>query len=156
MGSVAAGSSHLRLIAPIEKTERSLVTLEPLWQADRVVVAHAAMAVAALGLGAVQLAAPKGTMPHRMIGYVWAGLLMLVAASSFFIHQIRQVGPFSWIHVLSAYTLVAVPLAVRAARRHEVRNHMWWMIGLFFGALVVTGAFTLTPYRLMNAVVFGD
>ena len=132
------------------------MSLEPLWQADRVIVAHALMALAALGFGTVQLAAPKGTVPHRVIGYLWAGLLMAVAASSFLIHDMRQVGPFSWIHILSAWTLVAVPLAVRAARRHDVKDHKVWMISLFFGALVITGAFTLTPFRLMNAVVFGN
>ena len=30
------------------------------------------------------------------------------------------------------------------------------MIGIFFGALVIAGAFTLVPGRIMHAVVFGD
>jgi uncharacterized membrane protein len=30
------------------------------------------------------------------------------------------------------------------------------MIGIFFGALVIAGLFTLVPGRIMHAVVFGS
>jgi uncharacterized membrane protein len=49
-----------------------------------------------------------------------------------------------------------VPLAVLHARRHRVAHHRWAMIGIFFGALVIAGAFTLFPGRIMHTVVFGD
>jgi uncharacterized membrane protein len=29
------------------------------------------------------------------------------------------------------------------------------MIGLFFGALVIAGAFTLMPGRMLNEIIFG-
>jgi len=45
---------------------------------------HAFAAIAAFGLGAVQLAAPKGTLPHRTIGWFWVALMVTVAAPSFF------------------------------------------------------------------------
>ncbi len=44
---------------------------------------HAFAAIAAFGLGAVQLAAPKGTLPHRTIGWFWVALMVTVAATSF-------------------------------------------------------------------------
>jgi uncharacterized membrane protein len=44
---------------------------------------------------------------------------------------------------------------VVAARRHHVGNHRFAMISLFAGALVIAGAFTLLPGRIMHRVVFG-
>jgi uncharacterized membrane protein len=41
------------------------------------------------------------------------------------------------------------------ARRHKVRAHMFTMISIFAGALVVAGIFALSPGRIMHAVVFG-
>jgi uncharacterized membrane protein len=116
---------------------------------------HAFAAMAAFALGVAQLAAPKGTLPHRMIGWVWAGLMMAVAASSFWIHEIRLFGPWSPIHILSIVTLITVPLAVVHARRHKVTHHRWSMICIFLGALVVAGVFTFVPGRIMHAVTFG-
>ena len=81
--------------------------------------------------------------------------MFVVAVSSFFIHEIRLWGPFSPIHLLSVFTLIMLPLAVLRARRHDVAKHRRAMTGLFIGALVVAGAFTLLPGRIMHAVVFG-
>ncbi len=116
---------------------------------------HAAAAICALLLGAYQLWAMKGTGPHRVIGYVWAGLMTLVAASSFWIHQINQFRGFSVIHLLSIYVLVGVPAAVLAARRGAIRNHRMSMIGLFTGGLIIAGIFTLAPGRMLGHLVFG-
>jgi uncharacterized membrane protein len=131
------------------------MTLEPLLAAPVEIQIHAFAALAAFALGAVQLVAPKGTIPHRLFGWIWAALMLVVVISSFFIHEIRLWGQWSPIHLLSVFTLIALPLAVWAARRHDVGRHQRAMIGLFFGALVVAGAFTLLPGRIMHAVVFG-
>jgi uncharacterized membrane protein len=64
-------------------------------------------------------------------------------------------GPWSPIHLLSLLVLVTLPLAVWHAHRHDVRRHRNAMTGLFIGALVIAGAFTLLPGRIMHAVVFG-
>jgi uncharacterized membrane protein len=116
---------------------------------------HAFAAMAAFVLGVVQLAAPKGTLPHRTLGWIWVGLMAVVAVSSFWIHQIRLVGPWSPIHLLSIFTLVMLPLGVWKAHRHEVRGHRQIMIFIFSGALVVAGLFTLVPGRIMHVVLFG-
>lgn len=131
------------------------MTLAPLLDAPLVIRLHAAFAFAATGLGAVQLLAPKGTLPHRTIGWVWATLMMLIAGTSLFIHTIRVWGPWSPIHLLSLFTLGVVPLAVLQARRHNLKAHRSAMIWTFTLALVVTGLFTLAPGRIMNKVVFG-
>ncbi|MGF3023929.1 DUF2306 domain-containing protein [Methylobacterium aquaticum] len=131
------------------------MTLQPLIAASPVIQVHAAAAVAALGLGALQFALPRGGGRHRVMGRLWVGLMVVVTLSSFFISGLRQVGPFSWIHLLSVVTLVALVRAVIAARRGTIATHRWSMIGLYLGALVITGLFTLMPGRIMAQVVFG-
>jgi uncharacterized membrane protein len=131
------------------------MTLAPLLHAGAVIQIHAFVAMAAFVLGAVQLAAPKGTPRHRAMGWLWVLLLATIAVSSFWIHTIRMIGPFSPIHLLSIFTLITLPLAVLAARRPRVAQHRNAMIMIFLGALVVAGLFTLVPGRIMHAVVFG-
>lgn len=130
-------------------------TLAPLLAAPVVIQLHAFAAIGALALGAAQLAGPKGTIPHRLFGWLWVSLMLAVVISSFFIHTIRLWGPWSPIHLLSLFTLLMLPRAVRRAHRHDVRGHRRAMLGLFVGALVIAGGFTLLPGRIMHAVVFG-
>jgi uncharacterized membrane protein len=131
------------------------MTLDPLLAAPAVVQVHAFAAMAAFALGIVQFAAPKGTLPHRTLGYAWVGLMLVIALSSFAIVGINQWHGFSLIHLLSISVLIAVPMAVLAARRHHTGTHSKAMIGVFAGALVIAGAFTLLPGRIMHRVVFG-
>jgi len=131
------------------------MSLAPLLNAAPAISLHALAAMAAFVLGLVQFAAPKGTLPHRTIGWIWVLLMAAVAISSFWIHTIRLVGPFSPIHLLSTFTLIMLPLAVWRAHTHRVADHRRIMIMTFSGALVIAGAFTLVPGRIMHAVVFG-
>src|SRR6266487_1569342 len=85
------------------------MTLAPLLEAPPPIALHAMAAMAAFALGIVQFAAPKGTIPHRTIGWIFVGLMLAVALSS-----------------------------------------------LLLGALVIAGAFTLVPGRIMHQVVFGS
>ncbi len=131
------------------------MSLAPLLDSEPAIPLHAFAAMAAFVLGTVQLAAPKGTLPHRTLGWIWVALMTAVAASSLWIHQIRLVGPWSPIHLLSIFTLAMLPLAVWRAHRHDVAAHRRIMISLFLGALLIAGLFTLLPGRIMHAVVFG-
>ncbi len=128
----------------------------PLLDAAPAIPVHAFAAMGAFALGIVQFAAPKGTLPHRTLGWIWVGLMLSVALSSFWIHQIRLVGLWSPIHLLSIFTLITVPLGVWRAHRHQVADHRRIMILIFSGALVIAGLFTLLPGRIMHAVVFGQ
>ncbi len=132
------------------------MSLAPLLDAAPAIPLHAFAAMTAFALGVVQFAAPKGTLPHRTLGWIWVGLMLAVAVSSFWIHQIRLIGPWSPIHLLSILTLVTVPLAVWKAHQHQVADHRRIMIFVFAGALVVAGLFTLLPGRIMHTVVFGN
>ena len=132
------------------------MSLQPLLNAAPAIQIHAFAAMAAFALGIVQLTAPKGTLPHRTVGYVWVALMVVVAGTSFWIHDLRVWGPWSPIHLLSIFTLATLPFAVLHARRHRVIQHRNAMITMFAGALVIAGLFTFLPGRIMHAVAFGN
>src|SRR4029077_4403073 len=142
----------------MEPADGSLVsvTLSPLLNATPVIQIHAFAAIAAIAVGTAQLSAPKGTIPHRLVGWFWAVLMLTVAISSLFIHEIRLWGPWSPIHLLSILVLVTLPLAVLHARRHDVSRHRMAMLMLFAGALVIAGVFTFLPGRIMHSAAFGS
>jgi uncharacterized membrane protein len=113
------------------------------------IAAHALAASLSLVLGAGNLARrPKGDRPHRIVGRTWAGLMYFTALSSFFIQTIAP-GSFSWIHALSALTLVTLTLGLWHARRGQVRLHAANMVGSYLG---LCGAFigvVAVPHRLV-------
>ena len=117
-------------------------------------VAEAA-ALAAAGLGAMQLWRPKGGRLHRQLGYLWAALMAGVAISGLFIHELRMIGPFSPIHLLSLITLASLWIAISRARRRDIAGHRRVMLLLFWLALGLAGAFTFWPGRVMHEVLFG-
>jgi uncharacterized membrane protein len=132
------------------------MSLAPLLAASPATQVHAFAAMAAFALGAMQLAAPKGTLPHRTMGWLWVALMVTVTTTSFWIHDLRVWGQWSPIHLLSIFTLLMLPRAVIYAMRHRVDNHRKAMTGLFTGALLIAGFFTFWPGRIMHAVLFGD
>ncbi|BBK32053.1 putative membrane protein [Stella humosa] len=131
------------------------MTLAPLLAHPLATQIHAFAAFGAFVLGIAQFVAPKGTLPHRTVGWVWVILMTIVAITAFFIHGLRMFGPWSPIHLLAIMVLVLLPLAVIRARQHRVSAHSRTMTGIFLGGLVVAGLFTLLPGRAMYAVVFG-
>jgi uncharacterized membrane protein len=131
------------------------MTIDPLLNAPLAVQLHALAAASAFVLGIVQFASPKGTRPHRMLGWIWSGLMLGVALSSFLITEVAGPGRFSWIHLLSVFTLVMLPVAIWAARTGRISTHERVMKGLFLGGLVIAGAFAFIPGRTMWQVVFG-
>lgn len=132
------------------------MSLEPILSAPWVIQIHTYAALWALLLGTVQLAGPKGTMNHRVIGWVWVILMAIVALSSFDIYGMGMLGPFSPIHGLSVFVLVLLPVAVWRARKGNIAGHRGAMIGMFVGGLIVAGIFTLLPGRVMHLAVFGN
>jgi uncharacterized membrane protein len=108
----------------------------------------------ALLLGAVQLAAPKGTLPHRTLGWVWVALMATTALSSFrFVWGPGRTG-LGPIVILSVVTLVSMVFLVRHARRGRIKAHRRGALWPFVTALVITGTLTLLPGRLMHCLTF--
>ena len=132
-----------------------MIDPSPLLNAAPPIPFHALAALAAAGLGAVQLWRPKGGRLHRQLGYLWVALMAGVAISGLFIHELRMAGPFSPIHLLSLITLASLWVAVSRARHRDIAGHRRVMILLFWLALVLTGLFTFWPGRVMHGVIFG-
>jgi uncharacterized membrane protein len=123
-------------------------------QAPLVVQLHLLTVLLGFGIGTIQMLAPKGTVPHRVLGWVFVAFMMFTALDALFI----KAGP-TWrvtpIQIFSLLVLVGLPFAVLAARRHDVRAHARGMSGVYFGGLILAGLFTLIPGRLMWQVFFG-
>ena len=130
----------------------------PRWEllaaAPAVIRLHVAAAVIALLVGTVLLAGAKGSGLHKVLGWTWCAAMATTAVSSLFIRVVNP-GHWSFIHFLSGYVIIAVPMGIAAIKRRDVRRHRRTMTGLFVGGLLIAGAFTFAPGRLMWDVVFG-
>ena len=117
------------------------------------VAIHAALAAVALIIGAAVLSRRKGTASHKLLGRAWVALMVAVALSSFWIFEIRRGAGPSLIHLLSAWTLISLALAVWFIRRGNVRAHRGFMIGTFVG-LAAAGLGALAPGRALYRFFF--
>jgi uncharacterized membrane protein len=129
------------------------LTLAPLLASPATVVFHAFAATVALLLGATVLFLRKGTALHKALGSVWAATMMVVAGVSLGMTGIDP-GHFSAIHLLSVLTIVTIPYAIWMRRRGNILGHAWAMSSNYVG-LLIAGAFTFAPGRVMHAVLFG-
>lgn len=118
------------------------------------VVLHLTTVFMALPLGISQLLLPKGTLRHRVVGYVWCVLMVVTALVSFTINTLTPQLPFSPIHALSVLTLVTIPGIIYNARTHRVAQHRRSVLILMAGGLVVAGFFTFLPARALGQLVF--
>ena len=128
---------------------------EPLFETTFVVHIHVVSATGAFVLGAFILWRRKGTKLHKALGKVWIVLMLVVATSALFIHELRLIGPFSPIHIFSIMVYVGVAQGLYYIRRGNVVAHQASMQGLYLGALILAGAFTFLPTRLMHELFFG-
>jgi uncharacterized membrane protein len=116
-----------------------------------IIVTHTVIAVAAMGLGAFTFSRQKGSPIHKLSGRIWVALMIAVAVTSYWI---RSEGSFSWIHGMSIAAVVSLAIAVFLARKKKIRAHQGWMLGIYFGALVLSGLFTLMPGRLIGRMLW--
>jgi len=121
------------------------------YQWTPLIIAHTVAATSALVVGCILLFKRKGTFSHRTLGWVWVVLMAFVALVSFGIKR----ESFSWIHGLSVFTLFMLFVGIRLARAHNAGQHGKTMKGIYVGALLVTGLFTLLPSRLIGHALFG-
>ncbi|MEL6237958.1 MAG: DUF2306 domain-containing protein [Pseudomonadota bacterium] len=118
---------------------------------------HLFTAGAAALLGPFILFRRKGDVAHKLLGRVWAALMVVTAISSAFIYTpgagIAGTG-YSFIHIFTIWTLINVPLGIWAVRTKRIRMHRGMMSGLYIG-LLIAGGFTFIPGRLLGQLVFG-
>ncbi|MCB1338648.1 MAG: DUF2306 domain-containing protein [Maritimibacter sp.] len=127
----------------------------PILTADPAVRIHVFAALAAVALTPLVLLRRRRDRLHKRAGYAWIASIVIAAAASFWINEIRLAGPFSPIHALSIVALVNVALAIRAVRRGNLARHRAILRQTVFWSLGVAGGFTFLPGRRMHAVLFG-
>jgi uncharacterized membrane protein len=114
---------------------------------------HLISAISALVVGAFVLFRPKGTSVHKMTGRVWVALTATTAVSSFWLRGHNQDQSFSWIHILSAFILFSLFMAIRGIRAGNIKQHKGYMIGAYCG-IVGAGIGTLFPGRLVHNFIY--
>ncbi|MEZ5946534.1 MAG: DUF2306 domain-containing protein [Hyphomonas sp.] len=122
-------------------------------EASLMIKLHVTGAISAFIIGTVLLTGVKGSGLHRKLGYSWVVAMAVTAISSFFIIGLNG-NSYSFIHGLSAWTIIALPMAVAAARRKDIKTHRKDMAGMFTGGLVVAGLFSFLPGRMMWSIFF--
>lgn len=118
-----------------------------------IVWAHILTILVSLVLTPVILLSPRGDRRHRILGRIWAAAMLLTALLSFGIREAN--GGFSFIHILSAWVVIQVPLLWYAARTHKVALHRGSVRGMVTGALLIAGFFTFPFGRLLGRWLFG-
>ena len=110
---------------------------------------HFGTLMVALAITPVMLLIRKGTKLHRTLGYVWLSMMITTAIVTLFIRDIND-GGFSFIHLLSALTLIISFLIWRSARAGDHVAHRKQVHGIVLGALLIAGAFTFQFGRLFD------
>jgi len=123
-------------------------------QLPAVLWVHLVTMIVTLALTPAILWMPRGTRRHRQLGYVWVTALAVTAIDSFAI-RLTNPGGLSPIHILSVVTLVALPILVISARRHQHKRHRRAVRGLVIGALLTAGFFTFPFHRMLGSWLFG-
>ena len=127
----------------------------------QIIYAHATLALLAVPLGFYILLTKKGTKQHRILGRIWVTFLIIVSLTAIFIQTINP-GQYSWIHLLIPFTLVSLIYSIWNIKKYKKTkierykySHMYSMIGVYVGALLIAGAFTLMPGRFFHHILFG-
>lgn len=115
---------------------------------------HVAGVVAALLAGLTIFSLPKGTGLHRFFG--WTFVIGMATAAITSVTMIFEFGSgLSPLHIFTVITAVSLVLGLTNIRRGNVRAHAGNMVGLFFGGLLIAGAFAFLPGRTMWRMFFG-
>ncbi len=137
-------------------------------QMTPVIAVHLTASLAALAIGPVALWARRGHAAriaatqrprlHRAAGYAWVTLMLLSALSALFIRDFRlpNVWGYTPIHLFVPYTLGGLFLAFRRLFQGDLAGHRKNMLGLYLGACVGAGVFTLLPSRYLGQLVWGQ
>ena len=131
-----------------------------------VIYIHAFFALLAIPVGLYIFFTKKGTNKHRFIGRVWVFLMLSIALTALSItspmtNKLFNPGSYSWIHLLIPFTignLIYSIYSIRLFKKTRLEKHknahIRSMVGTYFGALLVAGAFTLMPGRMFHEILF--
>ena len=127
----------------------------------QIIYTHATFALLAVPLGHYVLLTKKGTKQHRILGRIWVTFLIIVSLTAIFIQAINP-GQYSLIHLLIPWTIGSLIYSIWNIKKFKNTKierykfaHMYSMIGVYVGALLIAGAFTLMPGRFFHEILFG-
>jgi uncharacterized membrane protein len=116
-------------------------------------VSHVLAALFVLAIGPLQILRRRRDRIHRTIGYLWVSAMYYVCFSSF---GIVSDGHFSWLHGLSAFTIVTVTLGLVGAIRGNIAAHLGNMIGSYIGIAVAFVFAVTVPGRAIPELLATD
>jgi uncharacterized membrane protein len=132
------------------------MTLDPILTANPVIQIHVAAALFAIVLGPAALYLRHGSVLHRVVGYSWVIAMALLALSSFGIHGVALIGPFSPLHGLAVLTLWSLWEGIRRARAGQIARHRRVFRNLYWFGVMVAGLFNFLPGRAINRVFLSE
>ncbi len=124
------------------------------------IAVHLTAALGAVAVGPVALWARRAgalrPQLHRAAGYAWVTLMLLTATSAIFIqdYQLPNIAGYTPIHLLIPVVYGMLFLAFWFLAKGNFTGHRRTMQGLYAGACVVAGAFTLLPGRLLGELIW--
>jgi uncharacterized membrane protein len=124
--------------------------MEP-WNA--LLVSHVVAALFVLAIGPVQILRRRRDRIHRTMGLLWVAAMYFVCLSSFWI---VSEGHFSWLHGLSAFTILTVTLGLVSAVRGNIRSHRGNMLGSYLGIAIAFGFAVGAPGRAIPRLLEQD
>lgn len=119
-----------------------------------VIKLHIFAALSALAIGTAILLQRKGSGLHKTLGWGWVFAMATTAVSSLWITELNG-NVWSFVHLLSGWTIIALPMAIFAIRSRKVEAHRRAMTGIFVGGLIVAGSLSFIPGRFMFEFFFG-
>lgn len=135
---------------------RPMEPIKHLVQDAPLIALHLFAALAALVVGTAVMLRRKGSYNHKVMGWVWVAMMGTTAVASAFIRDYRMpnIMGYTPIHLFTLYVAIALPLAIVRIRQGRVAAHRKMMQGMFYGACVVAGLFTLLPGRFLGNLVW--
>lgn len=124
------------------------------WVRDLALTIHLLTVIPAIPLGAYVMLSRKGSQQHKSLGKIWLTLMFITAVSTIFIRNVNE-GQFSWIHLFTLLTMIAVPQAIISARQGNIEAHKKHLRNFFIGALIIAGLTSFAPGRTMWQWAFG-
>ena len=113
---------------------------------------HLVTAIGALVIGTLVMLRRKGNGSHRTWGWAWVVLMGCTTVASAFIRDYRlpNIAGFTPIHFFTVFVAFQLPRGIWFIRQGNVLAHRKTMRGLYVGACVIAGVFTLLPGRFLG------
>ncbi|WP_309679142.1 DUF2306 domain-containing protein [Polaromonas sp.] len=129
-------------------------------QLTPLIAIHLSAAITATVIGPIALWARKGRTQrpklHRAFGYAWVTMMLTTTISALFIRDftLPNIAGYTPIHLLVPFTLLQLFIAFRHLSRRNIAGHRAAMQGLYVGACLLAGGFTLLPQRYLGQLLW--